>query len=347
MWRAAAVVGRMLGCRQAYSQATWANQFEPRPQFRVAITNRQSSMLPRSYRPHGTSVGEFMMFRTLTVAMLSCFTIYAQSDQPAATRPEFEVASIKPAAADQRGMFIRPGANGGITINNMPLKELIVIAWRIQPFQISGGPSWIESARYDIIAKPEGQRKRSDIPLMLQTLLEDRFQLKIRKETKELPIYALVVARKDGKLGPQLVPSKDGSCAPFDPSKPPPPTDPKSPPKLGCGGMMMGPDRINAVGADIAQLQPILSRTLGRTVIDKTGLTGKFDITAHWTPDQAQLQLMMPPGGPPPGMPAPQFDPNGPSIFTALEEQLGLKLESQKGPVDILVIDHIERPSDN
>jgi len=114
---------------------------------------------------------------------------------------------------------------------------------------------------------------------------------------------------------------------------------------LGCGGMMMGFDRVNAAGVEIAQLIPMLSRTLGRTVVDKTGLTGKFDISAHWTPDQAQMMQALP-GGAPPGM-QPQFDPNGPSIFTALQEQLGLKLESQKGPVDMIVIDHVERPSEN
>lgn len=287
------------------------------------------------------------MLRAAAVAGLLLSRWPAPCQSP--SRPDFEVVSIKPAAPDARGTYFNmPG--GILTIKNMPVKEMIVIAWRVQPFQITGGPSWIESAHYDISAKPEGKPKRSDIPLMLQALLEDRFQLKVHSETKEFPIYALVRARKDGKLGPQLVPSNEGSCTPFDPSKPPPPPDPNNPPKLGCGGMMMGPDRINAVGVDIAQLQPMLSRILGRTVVDKTGLTGKFDITAHWTPDQAQL-MQGPFGGPPPGgppdMPQPRFDPNGPSIFTALEEQLGLKLESQKGPVDILVIDHIERPSEN
>jgi len=271
----------------------------------------------------------------------------SRAQSPAATTPaqKFEVASIKPAAPDQRGQFIRTEPSGRLNINNMPLKELIVLAWSIQPFQISGAPAWIESARYDITAKPDHKPKDDEAPLMLQSLLADRFQLKIHHETKELPIYALVVASKDGKLGPQLTASKEGSCTPFDPSRPPPPPDPAKPPVLGCGGMMMGFDRVNAAGVEIAQLIPMLSRTLGRTVVDKTGLTGKFDISAHWTPDQAQMMQALP-GGAPPGM-QPQFDPNGPSIFTALQEQLGLKLESQKGPVDMIVIDHVERPSEN
>jgi len=269
------------------------------------------------------------------------------AETPATTSlPQFEVASIKPSAPGQPGMFIRP-ANGGLNLSNIPLKEIMTIAWRVQPFQITGGPPWIESVHYDISAKPEQKPEPGQLLLMLQSLLEDRFQLKIHHETKELPIYALVLANKDGKLGPQLTESKEGSCTQFDPSKPPPPPDPGKPPTLGCGGMFMGPDRVNGMGVPIAQLTPVLARMLSRTVLDKTGLTGKFDIKAQWTPDQSQLQAMAPPGGLPPGMPPPQFDPNGPSIFTALQEQLGLKLESQKGPVDVIVIDHVEKPSEN
>jgi uncharacterized protein (TIGR03435 family) len=261
--------------------------------------------------------------------------------------PQFEVASIKPSAPDQRGMRIGNSPGGTLNISNLPLKELIMFAWSVQPFQISGGPAWINSARYDISAKPDHKPKEDEVPLMLQALLADRFQLKIHHETKELPIYALVVANKDGNLGPQLTASKEGGCTPFDPSKPPPPPGADKPPALGCGNMMMGFDRLSAVSIQIEGLIPMLSRMLGRTVLDKTGLTGKFDISLHWTPDQSQA-MQPPPGGPPPGMPQPPpVDPNGPSIFTALQEQLGLKLESQKGPVDIIVIDHVEKPSEN
>lgn len=287
------------------------------------------------------------MLRAFVLASLFLSGSHAFGQSANAPLPQFEVASIKPAAPDQRGTFIRNAPGGRVNINNMPLKEIIVMAWRIQPYQISGAPPWIESTRYDISAKPDHNPKEGELPLMLQALLADRFQLKIHHETKELPIYALVVANKDGKLGPQLTESKEGSCTPFDPTKPPPPPDPSKPPTLGCGGMMMGPDRLTAMGVPISQMAPVLSRMLGRTVVDKTGLTRKFDIKMQWTPDQAQLQLMAPPGGLLPGAPAPQFDPNGPSIFTALQEQLGLKLESQKGPVDLLVIDHVERPSEN
>jgi uncharacterized protein (TIGR03435 family) len=288
------------------------------------------------------------MLRLLAVAVLafSACLAFAQSDAP---KPAFEVASVKPAAPDQRGIAIRPGANGGLNINNMPLKELITFAWRLQPYQVSGGPSWIESARYDITTTPDHKPKDDEIILMLQSLLEDRFQLKTHRETKELPIYALVLANKEGKLGPELTETKEGGCTPFDPNKPPPPpSDPNKPPVLGCGGMFIGMSFLNGAGTEIARIAPVLSRMLGRTVVDKTGLTAKYDMHLHWTPDPSQaMQGPFGGGPPPPGAPQPQFDPNGPSIFTALQEQLGLKLESQKGPVDMLVIDHVEKPSEN
>ena len=256
--------------------------------------------------------------------------------------PQFEVASIKPAAPDARGMFIRTTPGGRVNITNMTLKELMVIAWRIQPFQISGGPAWLDSAHYDITAKPETSPKQGELQMMLQSLLADRFQLTIHRETKELPLYALVVAKKDGKLGPGLTESKEGSCTPPDPSKAPPPPQPGKPPALWCGGMMMNRSRLTAVSVPVANLTPMLSRLLARTVVDKTGLTGKFDVSMEWTPDETQA-MQLPPGAPTP----PPSDFTGPSIFTALQEQLGLKLESQKGPVEIFVIERAEKPSEN
>jgi len=257
-------------------------------------------------------------------------------------RPEFEVASIKPSAPDARGMFIRGTPGGRLNITNMTLKELIVIAYRVQPFHVSGGPAWLDSLHYDISAKSENSPKPDELQLMLQSLLADRFQLTIHRETKELPIYALVMAKKDGKLGPGLVESKEGSCTPPDPSKPPPPLEPGKPPALGCGGLMMQPRALRGVGVGMAQFAPMFSRLLGRTVVDKTGLTGKFDISMEWTPDQAQI-ARLPPDAPKP----PPSDPAGPSIFTAMQEQLGLKLESQKRPVEMIVVDRAEKPSEN
>jgi bla regulator protein blaR1 len=281
------------------------------------------------------------------IGILHAPPVQAQSQPATAPTPQFEVASIKPAAPDQRGMFIRTAAGGRVNVTNMPLKEMMVLAWHIQPFQISGGPSWIESVRYDISAKPDHSPKDGEVSLMLQALLADRFQLKIHHETKELPIYALVLANKDSKLGPQLTESKEGSCTPFDPAKPPPPPVPGKPQTLGCGGIVMGPTGLTVTSAPIDQMIPVLSRILERTVVDQTGLKGKFNLTLQWTPEPNQ-GLQPPPGSLPPGAPQPPpADPNGPSIFTALQEQLGLKLESQKGPVDMIVIDSVEKPTEN
>ena len=239
-------------------------------------------------------------------------------------------------------MFIQPGPGGGIRITNMPLKELIIIAYRIQPFQISGGPPWLESVHYDIVAKPEHKARRGDIQSMLQALLADRFQLSIRRETKELPIYAMVLARKDGRLGPQLVESKEGACTQPDPTKLPPPPEPGKPPAFMCGQLMMNLRRLTATAIPVSDMIPMLSRTLGKTIVDKTGLTGKYDITLTWTPDESQA-LQLPPDTPKP----PPSDSTGPSIFTALQEQLGLKLESQKGPVELFIVERAEKPSEN
>jgi uncharacterized protein (TIGR03435 family) len=259
----------------------------------------------------------------------------------AASKPQFDVASIKPAAPDQRNMSIRTLPGGTVNINNLSLKEIMVLAWRIQPYQISGGLPWIESEHWDISAKPDTPPKQEELQLMIQALLADRFQLKTHFETKELPIYALVPARKDGKLGPNLTEAKEGSCAKFDPTQPRTPQAPGAPPVLNCEQQMMSPRSLTAISVPVGNIVPMLARMLGRTIIDKTGLKGNYDFKVEWTPDESQTAML------PPDAPKPPPDGQGPSIFTALQEQLGLKLESQKGPVQILVIDRAERPSEN
>jgi uncharacterized protein (TIGR03435 family) len=178
-------------------------------------------------------------------------------------RLEFEVASIKPAAPDARGRSIRPSPGGRVNIGNMPLKEMITLAWRIQPYQIVGGPPWFDSVGFDISAKAADTLKDGELPLMLRSLLEDRFQLAHHTETRDLPIYALVLARKDGKLGPGLTETKEGSCTTPDPSAPPSPPQPGSPLPRNCGQMQTGLRNLRAVGVQISLLVPMLSRLLG------------------------------------------------------------------------------------
>jgi uncharacterized protein (TIGR03435 family) len=274
--------------------------------------------------------------RTL-LAMMALPLLFAQDEK----RPQFEVASIKPSAPDERFIRVRGAPGGRVDINNVTLKFLIQYAWGVQPFQISGGATWSDSLHYDISAKAESDPKGDEMLLMLRALLEDRFQLKIHRETKEAPIYALVLARKDGKLGPGLTLAQDGGCVKIDPSKPPEPPPPGTPRPNYCGGQMMSPKSLKAVSVPVANILAILARTLGRTVVDQTGLKGNYDISLEWSPDEAQLAML------PPDLPRPPVDASGPSIFTAIQEQLGLKLESQKGPVEMLAIDRAEKPSEN
>jgi uncharacterized protein (TIGR03435 family) len=138
----------------------------------------------------------------------------------------FDVASTKRAAPGAGRMFIRPLPGGGVSVTNMTLKELIVIAYRIQPFQISGAPGWLDSVHYDIEAKPDAAVKQSEWPSMLRALLADRFRWCSIGRAKSFLIYALVLARKDGKLGPGMTESKEGGCTPYDASHPPPPPNP-------------------------------------------------------------------------------------------------------------------------
>lgn len=264
---------------------------------------------------------------TITLALLSTL---AQSSI-------FEAATIKPAAPDARGRFISPGPGGGIRITNMTLKDMIEFAWGVQPFQVSGGPAWLDSVNYDIVAKPEAKVSQSELKVMLQALLTDRFQLRTHQETRELPIYALVLARKDGKLGPDLVASTEGSCEKFDPSHPPPPPQPGIAPPRYCGNMMISPTRLDVLGHTISELTPLLSRMVERKVVDQTGLKGNYDINLQLPRDETPVSPDAPPA---------RLD-LAPILFSTFPERLGLKFESQKGPVEVIIVDAVEKPSEN
>ena len=279
--------------------------------------------------------------RSSVLAVFAALLLASSALPQTVPSPSFEVASIKPAAPDARGMFIRPGPGGGVSITNMSLKDLIGFAWSVQPFQITGGPPWLDKLRFDIVAKSDSPIAPTQMNAMLQGLLKDRFQLVVTQEKKESSIYAIVLARKDGKLGPQLTETTEASCLAFDPKNPPPPPAPGSPRPNYCGNIGTNGRSLNAYARQIGDLAPLLSRLLGRTVIDKTGLTGKYDILLNWTPDDNQSLAAAPPG------PNAPNDAAGASIFTAFQEQLGLKLEGQKGPVEMIVVQSVDKPSEN
>jgi uncharacterized protein (TIGR03435 family) len=163
--------------------------------------------------------------------------------------------------------------------------------------------------------------------LMLRTLLKDRFALALHHDIRELPIYELTVA----KGGFKLPPLKPGDCIKYDPENPPSPGHKSS---EFCGNLSNGRGAFDGASASMADMATMFSYTLGRTVVDKTGIEGTFRVHLTFAPDEVA-------GG------TPAADEAGPSFFTALQEQLGLKLESAKGPVDVLVIDHVEKPTEN
>jgi uncharacterized protein (TIGR03435 family) len=272
----------------------------------------------------------------------------------------FEVASIKPNnSGDGRVMMqVQPGQ---FRATNITLRLLIRNAYQLQDFQISGGPNWMAADHYDLIAKlPEGFQPPPGPPapgsgpapmqLMLRALLAERFKLTVHNETKDAPIYGLIVGRSDGKLGPSLKKSETDCAAQFAAGRgrgrgpmPPPPGPPQPGESIPCG-VRIGPGALTMGGAPLSQFANSLGMFAGRIVLDRTGLAGNYDINLTWTPDQ---MAQRPPGAPDPLVNGVAVDPNGPSLFTAVQEQLGLKLDSQRGPVETLVVDRAEKPVEN
>jgi len=269
----------------------------------------------------------------------------------AASDAAFEVASVKANKSGQPFVQVGMAPGGRFTATNVPLRQLMLMAYQLQPFQIEGAPAWITTERFDVIAKgsgplaPAAPGTPGPIQLMMKSLLADRFKLVAHIEKKEMPIYALTLARSDGRLGPQLK-AATIDCTAVNASRrggPPPGPPDFNGPAPQCG-MMVRPGGVRAGGVPINQILQLLSQNVQRIVVDRTGLTGTYEIDLTWTPEQ------LPQGrdDAPPGAPAlPPIDPNGPSLFTALQEQLGLKLDSTRGPVDVLVVEKVERPTED
>ena len=234
-------------------------------------------------------------------------------------RLEFEVASIKPSNPNADGGGIKPLPGGQSYIaTNAPVKLMIKLMFHLNDRQISGGPGWIETDLYDVDAKADGPHTIDELHVMFQNLLIDRFKLQFHKEMRTLPAYELVVDRSGPKLTENHTPEH------FD---------------IPVRGTGFG--KLEATHCSMSYFSWLLSQRLDRPVIDRTGLGRFYDFKLEWTPE------------PPPGLAArPEAAANlpatnGPDIFTALREQLGLKLDSHKGPVEVMVIDHVEGPSAN
>jgi uncharacterized protein (TIGR03435 family) len=259
-----------------------------------------------------------------------------------AQRPIFEVASVRPNTSGDPRQGIRSEPGGRIVLTNMPLRTLITVAYQLAEYQLVGAPTWATRERFDAIARLPGdptiaaQAGPAPIFLAMQTLLEERFKLRVHRETREMEVYALVMARAGGTPGPQLKPSSQDCDAIAAASRrgaaPPGPPGPGEP--VVCS-VITRAGLIRFGGFPLSRFVTPLGAEVGRLVVDRTGLTGNWDFDLRYAADQ---------GGAAAAAPAPAANLDAPSVFTALQGQLGLKLASTRGPVEVLVIDGVERP---
>jgi uncharacterized protein (TIGR03435 family) len=257
--------------------------------------------------------------------------------------PAFEVASVRPNTSGYMGMRLEPQAGGRLTGTNVSARTLIQFAYDLPDFLVFGGPNWLNSDRFDLAARAENDAPLNQVRLMLRRLMAERFALTAHTETRDLPIYALVTARNDGRFGPQLRRSSaDCTSTPTSLIEigPSPPGGPPA-----CGFFGFSPDTrfsegrggLAFRGLTMPAFAKVFVPMLRRSVRDSTGLDGHFDGEFDFI-----SELPLPP--PPPGLPNPFTAPFA-SVFTVLPQQLGLRLESTKGRVDVLVIDSVERPA--
>jgi uncharacterized protein (TIGR03435 family) len=248
--------------------------------------------------------------------------LHAQTSNDGAVR--FDVTSVKPNTSGDDSVAMAPSP-GGITITNATLQMMMRLAYRIQDFQMIGGPSWLDTARFDVVARAQSSMRQQDLSPMMQALLADRFRLAAHDETRELPVYALVRTRNDTGFGPRFHTPSD--CIP--------PVDRQlaRTPSVqaanlpSCDNKVL-PGDMSSRGVTMRALAVNLSVFAGRTVIDRTGFEGTFDYQLTWGPDVSSAGST-----------------DAPSLFTALQDQLGLKLESTRGPVTVVVIDSVEKPA--
>jgi uncharacterized protein (TIGR03435 family) len=318
---------------------------------------------------------------TVSMAYLCCGGYGQTYGQTTAPLPSFVAASVKPAAPPQppgAGVPFMMGCRGGpgtpdpgqLTCTNTPLIVLLTTAYGLKRYQING-PNWLNSDRFDIVAKIPAETTKEQYKLMLQNLLAERFKLILHHETKELPTYALVV----GKGGPKMKLSEEEPSAASKEaaaSSPPPPPPPPSPglpdrPRMDADGFpvlppgmrkvtvnMMntktGRNRMLASHESMTHLAEMLSNQLGRPVMDETGLKGLYDFTLEYAPGESMgpMGSAPPPPGGENGAATTTGSPDAPDLFSAIQAQIGLKLQPKKGPVDLLVIDRLEKvPTEN
>jgi uncharacterized protein (TIGR03435 family) len=227
----------------------------------------------------------------------------------AAPQLSFEVASIRPNDSGSRSSNTSINSSGRFSATNVTVKTLMIVAYKLQDYQIIGGPAWMDSDRFDIAAKAEDKANAEQVAEMIKSLLADRFKLKFHRETRELPVYALLVGKNGSKLTPSIGGDNHDS------------------------NTLRG--KITGQNIPMETFIKLLSNQLDRLVVDRTGLAGNYDLQLEWSPEASRTSADA------------GTEPAGPSIFTAVQEQLGLRLDATRASVDAIVIDALERPSEN
>jgi uncharacterized protein (TIGR03435 family) len=292
-----------------------------------------------------------MRRRLLLPALLVVFSAapIAQSN------PSFDVISIKPNRTNQGIPVVAFQPGGRLIAGNVVVRQVILVAYGLEDVQLIDAPDWTATERFAIEARANDQTPTPTLRLMLRAMLAERFGFVAHPERRELPMYALTMARPDKRPGPRLVPSGP-ECAPVRPPEgvPMPPPPPPPPPGNGAGpirlifpkdqpatrrcGSMVAPGWVSARNITMSEFTGPLAQVLRRPVVDETALTGAFDLDVIFAPEGLGGALV----GPSPAAVA-----DSPSLFTAIQDDLGLKLESRRGPVDVLVVDRVERPTEN
>jgi uncharacterized protein (TIGR03435 family) len=257
------------------------------------------------------------MFRRAVVLAIVAGAAVVSAQVPSSPAPAFEVASVRINTSRSSSSSTQQRVNGSFEMINVTLRSMVAHAFDMHARQILGGPDWIDSERFDVLAKAPAGDDGSKMTAMLRALLVERFRLASHTEIRDQPIYALVTMRSDGRLGPQIAPTQ---------------RDCSVPQARSCGVNMSTDGRgttMQAQAVSLADLAAALAGPVDRMVIDRTGITGSYDVDLRFTRD---------------GMPG-SLAGDTPAVFTALQEQLGLRLESARGPVDVLIIDSVQPPT--
>jgi uncharacterized protein (TIGR03435 family) len=252
---------------------------------------------------------------------------------PVAPTPlRFDVASVKrTSTVDGRGSFISPAPGGRFVATNAPLRRIIQVVYGVPPYALVGGPDWLDSTRYDIEGTAGTDVSMAQIYSMVRGLLAERFKLAVRTEERDTPGYALIVARRDGRLGASLT-KREAEC---DTEQRPPATPVVSNGLPPCGRIVNSDRSIGMNGRPLDDFARALAPHLGRPVTNRTGLDGTYIARFQWAPEREAAA---------PGT-APSIE--GVSLFTALEEQLGLKLVGERTTMEAVVIERVERPTED